>query len=75
MPKTNSSKPVVAKADTDDKRFNPLYIPDRLKRWRQAAKELHKTSCKNYKEIKAYITEVEMTDAQKKDIANALSEF
>ena len=76
MPKTCSSKPITAKVnDAQGQRFDPLFVRSRLKRWKQAARELHKTSCANYKEIKAYLLSVEMTNEQKRSIATALSKF
>ena len=73
MPKTNSSKPIAGRDDNQNVRFDPKFIPNRLRRWKVAAKELHKTSCSNYTEIKNYLSSVELTLNQKQAVAEMIS--
>ena len=74
MPKTSSSKPVAGKNDNEQNvRFDPKFIPSRLRRWKLAAKELHKTSCTNYVEIKNYLGSIELTFDQKQAVAEMIS--
>ena len=58
-------------------RFNPSYVPSKLKRWKASAKKLQKDSVENYNKISAYIKENEkqMTTKEKENISKILGSF
>ena len=78
MPKTHSSKLAKASDAADQgQRYNPLIIPEKLRRWKKAARNLHQTSTTHYKEIKQYLSDCSdaMTTPEKETLADILSLF